>query len=161
MSSMRFSRGSLPGEFCVVFLRLYGQPLGLTCPPSQEEVMGMEWELLIPKLGDPEKLALVKENVGLISSGSSSHCADTLKLGLKKAFELKKEKRERPVKLRCSNSNCARHQDHPPYSSTAMNSPFCQHCFYSWGNYYLQCVSCGWDRTGSYSSCQGCGRRFI
>ena len=58
--------------------------------------MEMQWDLLTPNLREPERLALVKENVGLISSGFSPSCAGTLKLGLKKAFELKKKKKEPP-----------------------------------------------------------------
>ena len=64
----------------------------------------MQWDLLVPNLGDPEKLALVKENVELISSGSSPHCAGTLKLGIRKAVKLEKEKRNPPGVLRCTNS---------------------------------------------------------
>ena len=42
-------------------------------------------------------IARVKENIGHISNGSSSHCAGALKLGLKKAFELKKKRKGQPV----------------------------------------------------------------
>ena len=89
----------------------------------------MQWSLLIPSLKEPERLALVKENIGLISSGSSPGCAGTLKLGLKKAFELKKKKREPPgppgVKLRCSNSYCSLYRDHLTYSYITKTTHFC------------------------------------
>ncbi|KAF9785407.1 hypothetical protein BJ322DRAFT_1006423 [Thelephora terrestris] len=123
---------------------------------GQKEIMEMEWDLLIPNLKDPETFALVKENVGLISSGSSSHCADTLKLGLKKVIELEKEKRESPgVNLRCSNSFCSWRGNLPSVF-------YCQACFnMRRGTHYLQCAGCGYVRTGYCTSCQGCGKKFI
>ena len=117
--------------------------------------MEMQWDLLIPNLKEPERLALLKENIGLIFSGSSSHCAGTLKLGLKKAFELKKKKREPPgppgVKLRCSNPSCS------TINNNIMQTTHC--CFGDY--YYFQCVGCGCHRTGDYPSCQNCGKNFI
>ena len=77
--------------------------------------MEMQWDLLIPNLKDPERIALVNENLGLISSRSSPHSAGALKAGLKKVLELKRTKRG--VMLRCSNSNCSLYHDHLSYSS--------------------------------------------
>ena len=128
--------------------------------------MEMQWDLLIPNLKEPERLALVKENVGLISSGTSPCCAGTLKLGLKKAFELKKKEREPPcppgAKLRCSNPWCSSYHNHLSYSSITQPTHFCQ--MYLNGpqsNYWFQCVGCAYARTGDYSSCRGCGKKFI
>ena len=123
--------------------------------------METQWDLLLPNLKDAERVARVKENVGLVSSGSSSHCAGTLKLGLKKAFELKKKKRgPSSVKLRCSNHNCSWYHNHRSISSIGSIT----HClFYANGPrgwYYFQCVDCGVDRMGDYPLCQGCGKKF-
>ncbi|KAF9650018.1 hypothetical protein BDM02DRAFT_3128015 [Thelephora ganbajun] len=64
---------------------------------GQEKIMEMQCELLISNLRDQKTIRLVKENIGHISDGSSSHCGGALKLGLKKAFELKKKKRQPPA----------------------------------------------------------------
>jgi len=126
---------------------------------GREEIMEMQWDLLIPNLKDPERFARVQENVGLVSSGSSSHCASTLKLGLKKAFELKKKKREPPgVMLRCSNPICRWRYVHLLYASSVA----CLLCTgVGRGDYYLQCTGCGCNRTGNRPSCQGCGKMFV
>ena len=137
----------------------------LILPFSQEKIVEVQWELLLSNLKDPRTFSLVKENVGHISSGSASHCAGTLKLGLKKAFELKKKKSQPSscgVELRCSNYNCPSHDDHLSYSTIASSTYSCQLCVgRGWGSHYLQCVGCGHDRTGNYMSCQCCGKRFV
>ena len=121
----------------------------------------MECELLISNFKDPKTIALVKENIGHISDGSSPHCAGALKLGLKKAFELKKQKRQPPgVLLRCSRYGCARNTTPVSYSVIGSNV-YCQDCQYNYGTYYMQCVGCSYNRTGGYTSCQSCGKRFI
>lgn len=135
---------------------------GLTWLFSQEKVTEMQWDLLITNFKDPKMIALVKEIVGQISSGSSSHCAGTLKLGLKKAFELKKKKKwSRGVLLRCPYSSCLRRSLHISASSTGANGFCCQLCLSrGLGSRFLQCAGCGYDRTGNYRSCQRCGERF-
>ena len=37
---------------------------------------------------------------------------------------------------------------------------YCTDRNYSYGDYDLQCVDCGYDRTNSYASCGGCGKKF-
>jgi len=119
----------------------------------------MECELLISNFNDPKTIALVKENIGHISDGSSSHCAGVLKLGLKKAFELKKKKRQPPgVKLRCIfYSGCAWYGKDIPYSSVGSRLP----CPDPTCGYMMQCAGCGYQRDGAYASCQSCGKMFI
>jgi len=132
--------------------------LRLTCSFSQEKIMEMQCELLVSKFNDPKTIALVRENIGNISDGSSSHCAGALKLGLKKAFNLKKQKRKPPgVPLRCTYSGCGWYNDRISYSAIGSNT-YCPHCNCG---YYMQCVGCEHPRTGNYPSCQGCGERFI
>ena len=135
----------------------------LICSFSQEKITGTQWDLLIPNLKDPERFALVKENVGLISSGSSPRSAGTLKVGLKKVIELKKKKREPPgVMLRCSNNQCQSHNNLLSYSSITQVTHNCRRYPGSpWDKFYYQCVGCGRDRTGNYQSCVGCGKKFI
>ena len=57
----------------------------------------MRWDLLIANLKEPETIALVREKIEHISSGSSPHHASALKVGLKEAFELKKKREHFPV----------------------------------------------------------------
>ncbi|KAF9650020.1 hypothetical protein BDM02DRAFT_3128017 [Thelephora ganbajun] len=129
---------------------------------GQEKIMEMQCELLISSFRDPKTIGLVKENIGHISDGSSSHCGGALKLGLKKAFELKKRKRQPPsVLLRCSNTSCSRYKNPVSYSSIGPNY-YCQACSDpDWDSWYYQCVGCGHKRTSSYASCQSCGKKFI
>ena len=122
----------------------------------------MQCDLLMSNSRDPSTITLVKGNIGHIFDGSLPHCADSLKLGLRKAFDLKKKERLPPgVKLRCPYGNCAWYNNHPPYSSIGSNI-YCQMCVSrGWGSYYFQCVGCGYSRNGNYTSCQRCGKRFI
>ena len=134
--------------------------------------MEMECDLLISDLKNPKTIGQMKEGIEHVSDGSSTYCGGVLKLGFKKAFELKK--RERGVLLRCFNSNCGRHNNPFQYSTVGSNI-YCPHCiqnngygYDSYGNYvsrstryYFQCVGCGYQRTGGYASCQSCGKRFL
>lgn len=132
--------------------------LGLTCSFSQDKIMEMQCKLLISKFNNPGTVALVKENIGRISDGSSPHCAGALKLGLKEAFDLKKQKRKPPgVLLRCTYSGCGWYNNHITYSSVGTNT-YCPGCN---RGYYMQCVGCGNSRTSNYTSCQGCGKKFV
>lgn len=56
--------------------------------------MEVQCEFLVSNPNDHKTITLVKEKIRHISDGSSSHRADALQLGLEKAFELKKRKRE-------------------------------------------------------------------
>ena len=123
--------------------------------------MEMECDLLVSNFRDPKTIALVKDNIERVSDGSLSHCADSLKLGLKKAFDLKKQKRQPPgVKLRCNYSSCTWYNNYVSYSSVGSNV-YCTMCSRNgWGNRYFQCTSCWQNRTSNYTSCQYCGKRF-
>ena len=128
---------------------------------SQQEIAEMQCELLVSSFRNEATIERMKERVENFSDGSSPYCAGALKLGLKKAFELKKKKKHPPgVLLRCSNYNCGWHSSPVSYSSVGSNT-YCQNCRYSYGNYYMQCVGCGYQRTSNYTSCQSCGKRFI
>ena len=122
----------------------------LACLQSYSEITEMQCDLLMSHSRDPGTITLVKENIGHVFDGSLPHCADSLKLGLKKAFELKRQER-RP--LRCSNVHCIGYSNHTSCSSVAANS--CCSC-----GYWMQCVACGYNRCGNYASCQSCGKRF-
>jgi len=119
--------------------------------------MEMQCELLTSNFSNPKTIALVKENIGHGSDGSSPHCAGALKLGLKQAFELKKKKRQPPgVKLRCTHRCCTWYTNDISYSSIE-SGLYCQRSY----GHSLQCVGCGYKRTGSYASCQNCGKKII
>ena len=131
--------------------------------------MDMQCNLLISDFKNPTTIALMQENIGHISDGSSSHCASALKLGFKKAFEVKK--RESGVLLRCSNYNCGWYSNPVSYSSVGSNI-YCTQCSSNYNNYnynygynnnryYMQCVGCGYQRTSQYASCQSCGKKFL
>jgi len=128
---------------------------------SQGKIMEMQCELLVSSFQNPKTIALVKENFGHISDGSSPHCASALKLGFKRAFELKKQKKQPPgVLLRCTRYGCARNTTPVSYS-VAGSGVYCQNCQYNYGSYCMQCVGCGTNRNSTYASCQGCGMKFI
>ena len=119
----------------------------------------MQCDLLMSNSRDQKTITLVKRNIGHIFDGSRPHSADSLKLGLKKAFELKKKERQPPgVKLRCSYSGCAWYSNPVSYSSIGSNSSYCPNCGH---RYWMVCVGCGVARCGNYASCQSCGKRFI
>jgi len=146
---MRLSRGSLLGGF----LDSWVNNLGLI----QEKIKEIECGLLVSNFRDPKTVGLVKENIGRSSDGSSSHRAGALKLGLRKAFELKKQKKQSPgVLLRCGNHQCVRHNDPTPYLFVGSDL-YCSQC----GSHYMRCVGWGYARTGAHASCHGCGKNFI
>ena len=142
----------------VVFSDPGANNLGLTCSLSQEKIKEMECELLVSNFKDPKTITLVKESIRHSSDGSSSHRAGALKLGLRKALELKKQARRPPgVLLRCSNSYCGWYSNPVPYSSVGSNT-YCPNCR---NGYYMRCVECGYDRTSDYPSCRNCGKSFV
>jgi hypothetical protein len=119
--------------------------------------MEIQCDLLISNSKDPKTITLMKGSIGRISDGSSFHSAGPLKLGLEKAFELKKQQRKPPgVLLRCSYTSCAWYSNPVSYGSVGSNTD-CPNC----GNYYMQCVGCSYQRTSNYTSCQSCGKSFI
>ena len=131
--------------------------------------METQWDLLIANFEDPKTAALMRENIEDISSGSSPYHAGALKLGLKKAFELKKKKTQAPappappevVWLRCSDSNCEWHRTQMWRLVDIGTDLFCCLCpVHHRGNSYYQCTNCGSNRTGNCASCQGCGAMF-
>ena len=142
-----------------VFSNLGDDTLGLMFSSSQEKIKEMECELLVSNFKDPKTIALVKESIKHSSDGSSSHRAGALKLGLRKAFELKKQKRQPPappgVLLRCYDRHCGWYN--PVRYSLVGSNITCSVC----GRYYMQCADCGWNRTGVYTSCQDCGKNFV
>jgi hypothetical protein len=140
------------GPFQVSFVTSDFELLTPTRSRSHSEIAEMQCALLMSNSRDLNTIALVKENIGGVFDGSLSHCADSLKLGLKKAFELKRQER-RP--LRCSNGYCAGYNNYTSCSSVSANS-CCAYC-----GHWMQCVACGYNRCGNYASCQGCGKRFL
>lgn len=122
----------------------------------QTKIMEMECELFVSNLKDPELVSLVDENTRRVSDGSSPHCAGALKLGLRKAVELKKQ--NRGVLLRCSNLRCELHKN-PASHSVVGSSIRCPRCrdYLS----HMVCVGCGWVRADNSTSCQSCRKRFI
>ena len=132
---------------------------------SREELMETQCDLVIANLKDPKTIALVRENIKDFSSGSSPYRADVLRLGLKKAFELKKKKIRATVPpevwLRCSNSDCEWHRTQIWRVVNVGPGLVCNLCSSQRGTIsYCQCTGCGFNRTGNYASCQGCGAKF-
>ena len=125
----------------------------LTCSFSHKEIMEMQYDLLISNLKNEKTIALVKENIRRISDGSSSHCAGAPNLVLEMAVRSKKE--TKGVKLRCGHPRCTWGTNPVPYLYVG-GSVYCCH-----SGWYLQCIGCGSSRNGNYSSCQGCGIKFI
>ena len=135
--------------------------------------MDMQCDLLISDFKNPTTTVLMQENIGHISDGSSPYRASALKLGFKKAFELKK--RNSGVLLRCSNTSCGWYSNPVSHVSLGTNT-YCPQCINNYGNsynynynynnnnryYYMQCVGCGYQRTNyTFTSCQSCGKKFL
>ena len=119
----------------------------------------MECDILVANSKGRRTLSLVKQNIQLISDGSSPHCGDALKLGFEKALKRKKEKGS--VKLRCTHGSCTWYSNHVSYSTIGTSAYYCQMCLNrGWGSRYFQCVGCGHNRTSNYTSCQSCKKRF-
>jgi hypothetical protein len=133
-----------------------------TCSFSQHKIMDMQCDLLTSDFKNPKTIALMQETIGQISDGSSSHCAGALNLGFEKAFEAKKQ--GSGVLLRCSNTSCEWNGSPVAYLSVGSNI-YCPHCpgcrCSSCARHYLQCAGCGYQRTGTYTSCQSCGKKFM
>ena len=119
--------------------------------------MEMECELLISNFKNPKTIDLVNDNIGSISDGTSSHSANALKLGLKKAFDLKKSLPQNCTKLRCTSSYCGWNTGSGISYSSIGSAVYCGAC----GNSYMKCVSCGYQTTSNYSSCQSCRKSFV
>ena len=151
----RFSRGSL---LCEGPIRIQNPRFNtmLTHLFRQEKIMEMECEVLISNFKNAKTIDLVNENIGRISSGSSSHSANALKLGLKKAFDLKNPR----VKLRCSNGSCTWYSNPDSYSAMTSYGYYCQMCSNRGSSCYLQCAGCGYNRTGNQTACQRCRKGF-
>ena len=123
----------------------------LICSSSHKDIMEMQCDLLTSDFKDPKTIDLVKKNIEQISDGSLPHRADSLNLGLRKAFNLKKQ--GSGVKLRCVYYNCSLRDRHVAYSSQP--SGRCSYC-----GQWMQCVGCGTGLNGSRPSCRSCGKRF-
>ena len=113
----------------------------------------MQCDLLVSNFKSPKTIALVKDNIGHIPDGSLSYRADPFTLGLKKAFDLKKQKNG--VKSRCSYYHCSWYHNQVSRSS-ARSDGRCPSC----GN-WMQCIGCGTNWNDNRPSCRGCGKRFI
>ena len=146
----------------ILFSRRGINDFELIRPSSHKEIMEMQCDLLMSNSRDPKTIMLVKRNIGHIFDGSLPHCANSLKLGLKKAFDLKRGGGlPSGVKLRCSYGNCIWYTNHPPYSSVGSNV-YCPLCANRrWSIHYFQCVGCGYNRNGVHTSCQKCGKKFV
>ena len=125
----------------------------------------MECELLVSSSKDPKMIARVKESIWHSADGSSSHRADALKLGLRKAIELIKQKKQPPalpgVLLRCGNSTCEWHKNPVPLSSVGSNNVLCRMTHSRRpGTWYMQCASCGDMRFEEIAACRSCRRNF-
>ena len=122
------------------------------------ELMELQSDLLLSNFKNPKTIADVKENIRRIPDDTLSHCAGPLNLVFKKAFELKKKKKQPAgVKLRCPNYYCSWKTEHVSYLVLG-SSVFCTRCG---GGYYMQCANCGYNRAGNFLSCHGCGKRFM
>ena len=118
---------------------------------SHKEIMEMQCDLLTSDFKDPKTFDLMKKNIGQISDGSLPHCADSLNLGLRKAFNLKKQRN--CVMLRCVYYHCSQRDQDVAYSS--QQDGCCSYC-----RQWMQCAGCGSNLNGNFPSCRSCGKRF-
>ena len=131
----------------------------LTHTLSQEELMDVLWDLLIAKSNTPKMAVLIRDKIGDISPGSSSHRAGVLKVALKNAFEKKKEQYP-GVRLACPNQRCAWYGARASRSEIGTDLT-CQLCFNRGDEpAYFVCASCRFGGTGDYVWCLVCGKWF-
>ena len=119
---------------------------------SQKKVMTMESDLFILSLKDPGLIGPVSGSIGRIADESPSHFAGALKLGLKKAVELKRQRMG--VQLRCP--RCG----YKVNTHTSWYQPLpCLNCPNDrWNNYYMKCAAC-LDRGVQHDpQCKNCKR---
>jgi len=120
---------------------------------TQEKIMEVESAIFIQNLKDRKLITLVSDNIGRISKGTSSHCANVLMLGLERG--VKSKKLNKGVLLRCPRNYCSRRNSPVSYLSLG-SSTYCTNCGCT-----MQCAGCGHTRCRSDSSCQGCKKRFL
>ena len=79
---------------------------------SQEELVNIQWDLVIANFKDPKTITLLRSQVENASFGSSSHRAGVLNVALKKAFEFKRKNTQSPtVHLRCAATFCTEYNN--------------------------------------------------
>ena len=123
----------------------------LTRSISQEKIMEAQCELFISSFQDPKTITRVREIVGNISDGSSPHCAGVLKLGLKMAFEQRRQASD--VLLQSSYDGGAWYNYHVAHTSVESNT-CCQNCGdCNYGSQYQRYGGGGMDCL----PCEGCG----
>ena len=129
---------------------------------SQEELVNIQWDLVIANFKDPKTITLLRDKVEDASFGSSSHRVGVLSAALKKAFEFKRNNRKPPgVMLRCSATYCTAYNNPPSYA-TIGSDIYCELCYGRWpGRRCFQCAGCGANRLRAYTSCQSCGGMFV
>ena len=149
----KFSRGSLQRKGVLKILANVN--VVLTDLFSQEKIMGMETEFLIPNLKNPTLITLMSEKIESIADGSSSHSGDALKLGLLAAVKSKRS--SKGVMLLCSRASCTLYSR--PISFLKMGV-YCNLCS-AYGYYHMLCSGCRCQRTSSFEVCQGCQKRFM
>ena len=124
----------------------------LTCLFSQEKITKMESELFILNLRDPKLAGMMKGDNGRVADGSPSHFAGALKLGLKKAIELKR--RSKGVLLQCPGCGGKAYFNSNWYTPDE-SGPFCTNCPSSWNRTRMECGFCrNSGMVGDYASCQ-------
>ena len=138
---------------CPNFVPKFSGQSQLTYSPRQKEILGIQCDRLISDFKGPKTIALVREKIRQIPDGSLSHCASALNLVFQKAFELRKKRRHPPwAKLRCSNPGCS-------WIKTPSRSRLLRQILPIVLVAGLGATNgCGYNGTGNYASCQGCGK---
>ena len=117
----------------------------------------MESKLFILNLKDPKLIGMMSGDIERVANGTPSHFAGALKLGLKKAVELKR--RSKGVLLQCLQCGGKLYFNSDWRGSNNGSGPLCPNCSGSWNKIYMQCGFCGNSgMVGDYTSCQNCKR---
>ena len=113
---------------------------------------------MILNLKDPQLIGMMSGDIGRVADGTPSHFASALKLGLKKAIELKR--RSKGILLHCSECGSQLYFKSDWYRTNYESGPPCPSCLGSWSEAYnvMECDFCRQGVIGGYISCQNCKR---
>ena len=124
---------------------------------SQDKITKMESERFILNLKDPKLVAIVSGSIGQTASGSPSHLAGALKLGLEKC-----KRQCKGALLQCPVSGCTRNAN-PVSRSFVEPNLSCPRCTDYQVSYSIPmlCASCEYWWNSGDTSCQNCRKRFL
>ena len=131
---------------------------------SYPEIREMESRLLFSRFQSEATNLRMQEKFATAGASRSAHRADSLKLGLRSALDLKRRESlsMSGVFLRCREQDCPGNRTYTSYPpAEAVNNEFCRACFRVGRARPLFCVGCQQQRKARETQCQHCGKEFV